>query len=171
MRSRLFDHPGTVTALIAVQLFCAGFFGWDALEDLRITGPGGLRSAYISIETLATLSLLCAVVYELFYLRHLNRRRARLETQIAAASGALHEVMQAQFDDWGLTPAERDVAAFALKGMSIAEIAGLRGAAEGTVKSQLNAVYRKAGVSGRGALLGLLVGDLLSDPLLPPRAD
>ena len=78
--------------------------------------------------------------------------------------------MLAHFDSWGLTPSERDVALFVIKGLPIAEIARLRGSAEGTVKSQLNAVYRKSGVSGRGALLGLLIDDLVAAPLVPRAA-
>ena len=40
---------------------------------------------------------------------------------------------------------------FTIKGLSIAEIARLRGTSEGTVKAHSNAIYRKAGVSGRDA--------------------
>ena len=57
--------------------------------------------------------------------------------------------MAERFDDWALTPAERDVALFALKGLSLAEIARLRSTSQGTVKAQTNAIYRKAGVTGR----------------------
>lgn len=151
--------------LIAVQLFCAAFFVWDVIEDTRNAAPGTLTTAYFTIETLATVGLLSAIALEVHYLRRLHQRKAHLEAQVSIASGALHEVMQAQFNDWGLTPAERDVATFAIKGMSISETAALRNAAEGTIKAQLNAVYRKAGVSGRGALLGLLIDDLLAGPI------
>jgi len=37
----------------------------------------------------------------------------------------------------------------------------MRGSAEGTVKSQLNAIYRKAGVGNRGELLSLLIEELM----------
>ena len=62
-----------------------------------------------------------------------------------------------------LTPSERDVALFAIKGMSTAEIASLRSTSEGTVKAQTNAIYRKAGVSGRSQLLSLFIEDLMRD--------
>jgi len=60
------------------------------------------------------------------------------------------------------------VATFTIKGMSISEIASLRGSAEGTIKSHLSGIYRKAGVSGRGALLSLLIDDLIETPLVAP---
>ena len=61
------------------------------------------------------------------------------------------------------------MATFAIKGLSNAEIAQMRGSAEGTVKAHLNAIYRKAGVQGRGALLSMLVKDLMQEPLIAPQ--
>jgi DNA-binding CsgD family transcriptional regulator len=71
------------------------------------------------------------------------------------------DIMAERFDEWGLTPAERDVALFAIKGLSIADIAQLRSTSEGTVKAQTAAIYRKAGVSGRSQLLSLFIEDLM----------
>ena len=42
------------------------------------------------------------------------------------------DLLAESFDEWGLTRAERDVALFLIKGMSMTEIAGLRG----TVRAQ-----------------------------------
>jgi DNA-binding CsgD family transcriptional regulator len=71
------------------------------------------------------------------------------------------DIMGERFDEWGLTPAERDVALFAIKGLSIADIAQMRETSEGTVKAQTAAIYRKAGVSGRSQLLSLFIDDLM----------
>ena len=160
------DNIPLLMGLIAVQSLCAAFFLWDMLNDI---GPDGLRALanlHIAIEALAALALVSAIVFETRYLMRLLRRKAHLEDQVSIAAGAFHEIVLAHFDRWGLTPAEADVAMFTIKGFSIAETARLRGSAEGTVKAQLNAVYRKAGVSGRGALLGLLVDDLMGAPLI-----
>jgi DNA-binding CsgD family transcriptional regulator len=159
------DRISWLIALIAVQSLCAAFFLWDVVNDM---GPRGLRSLtnlHIVIETLAAFALVSGIAFETRYLMRLLRRTAHLEEQVSIASGAFHEVIMDHFDQWHLTPSESDVAMFAIKGFSIAETARLRGSAQGTVKAQLNAVYRKAGVSGRGALLGLLVDDLLNGPL------
>lgn len=67
----------------------------------------------------------------------------------------------------GLTPSERDVAWFTIKGLSLAEIARMRQTSDGTVKAQSNAIYRKAGVSGRTQLLSLFLEDLMEEG---PRA-
>ncbi len=145
--------------------------GWAAPED-----------ADLIPEALITLTLVVAIFFQLRYLRMLLRRETALTRQVSIAAGELQQVMTRYFETWGLTPAESDVALFTLKGLTIPEIAGHRGSAEGTVKSQLNAIYRKAGVAGRGALLSLLIEDLMRAPLLdgagpiapaqsPPAAD
>jgi DNA-binding CsgD family transcriptional regulator len=98
-------------------------------------------------------------------LRRAHRRTARVEAQLRAASGAFMDLMQERFAQWGLTAAERDVALFSIKGLSTAEIAAMRDTSEGTVKAQTNAIYRKAGVSGRPQLLGLFIEDLMDGPV------
>jgi len=75
------------------------------------------------------------------------------------------DLLEDRFAGWELTAAERDVALFSIKGMSTAEIAALRDTSEGTVKAQTNAIYRKAGVSGRPQLLALFIDDLIVTPV------
>jgi len=163
------DRPGALIALIAVQALCAGFFLWDVLQDTRPDGLRALINLHIAIEALAAFGLIFAVIFETRYLMRLLRRKAHLEQQVSVAAGAFHDIMLAHFRTWGLTPAEEDVATFTIKGFSIAEIAAIRGAAQGTVKSQLNAIYRKAGVMGRSGLLSILIDDLLNAPLVPSK--
>ncbi|KGM86656.1 Response regulator [Roseovarius mucosus DSM 17069] len=171
MKQTVSSHPVTLVLLIAVQSFCAAFFLWDVASDLAPDGVRALAHLHLAIETGAALALLSAIVFEARYLMALLRRKAHLEEQVSIATGAFHDIILAHFDRWTLTPAERDVAMFAIKGFSVTETAELRGSAPGTVKAQLNAVYRKAGVSGRGALLGLLVDELLAGPLVEATPD
>lgn len=167
MTDRFSDRPGMLVGLIAVQSLCAAFFLWDVFTDLQFFGASAVANLHIGIEAMAALALASAIGVEIRYLLRILQRTAHLEAQLSIAAGAFHDIMLAHFDRWSLTPSERDVALFAIKGLPIAEISRLRGSAEGTVKSQLNAVYRKAGVSGRGALLGLLIDDLVAAPLVP----
>jgi len=63
------------------------------------------------------------------------------------------------------------VALLSLRGLSIADIATTRGSRPGTVKAQLNAIYGKAGVTGRHELLSLFIEELIGGPplLASPR--
>jgi hypothetical protein len=51
----------------------------------------------------------------------------------------------------------------------VAEIAELRGAAQGTVRAQLTRIYAKAGVSGRAQFAAFFVEDLLGESLPPAQ--
>ena len=66
-----------------------------------------------------------------------------------------------QLADWGLSPAEQDVALLLLKGLSHKEIADLRGTSEATVRQQSRGIYRKAGLEGRHDLAAFFLEDLL----------
>lgn len=155
--------PAALLTLITAQSVCAVFFLWDVIADGAELRWNVLTSHFM-IEALAALLLIAGVLFELRYLNQLLRRQAHLEKQVSIAAGAFHDIVQDHFDQWGLTPSEQDVANFTIKGMTIAEIAELRGSAEGTVKAHLNGIYKKAGVSGRGGLLSLLIEELMMQP-------
>ncbi|MGV6847286.1 MAG: helix-turn-helix transcriptional regulator [Marinibacterium sp.] len=155
-----------VLALLVVQVTSTLFFVADTFSSLLGLPFGPIDwQARELIQIGATLGLILGIVAGIGVLRSIQRRSDRIEDQLRAASGAFAELLRDRFEEWGLTPAERDVAAFVIKGMSTAEIADLRGTSEGTVKAQTNAIYRKAGVSGRPQLLSLFIDDLLDGPL------
>lgn len=151
----------TIIAIILVQLFCAIFFVAQILASIFGVGPVSWQ-IYEMIELGAALGLLLGVVLGWMVLRRTMARNTIVEDQLRLASGAFMEVLEERFANWALTPAERDVALFAIKGMSTQEIAGLRDVSEGTIKAQTNAIYRKAGVTGRTQLLSLFIDDLMA---------
>lgn len=157
--------PTGFALLLAFQALCAFFFLWDRLSALL-----GLRQIPIAwryfelIEIGAGVGLLSGVMLTGWMLFRSLRRQSQMEDSLRLASGAFMDVLEERFDAWGLTPAERDVALFSIKGFTTAEIAGLRETSEGTVKAQTNAIYRKAGVSGRPQLLGLFIEDMVNGP-------
>ncbi len=157
-----------LVALIVFQTFLWVVFVLDAGTDMLALWPNMLSDWHMIPEIGATFGLMLAIVFEIGVLLRMLRRQASLEQGLRVAAGALAQIMEEYFRDWGLTPSEQDIAAFAIKGFSIAEIADLRGSAEGTVKTHLNAIYRKAGVAGRAQLVSLLVEDLLRAPLEAP---
>ena len=129
----------------------------------------GLESSALSwemremLELSAAFGLIAGAVLGGFAMRRAIVDRNKAQERLRRASGAFLDLMEERFNEWGLTPAERDVALFAIKGMSTAEISVLRATSEGTVKAQTNAIYRKAGVSGRSQLLSLFIDDLMRD--------
>ena len=143
------------------------FFFYDVIQDMLTPGLGFHLDLSVVMELVATLVLVIAIAIEVAVLRYLLDERERMQDALAIARGKLAEILEADFARWGLTAAEREVAWLAIKGFSIAEIAEIRGAKVGTVKAQLGAVYRKAGVSRRAELLGSLVEELLDGGVMP----
>lgn len=175
MRRRLSENPWALIALILAQGVCAGIFLWDVVLDGGALPGLWPLDWHFAVEAGAVLGLIAGIVFEIRVLLRLMARKAHLEQQVRVAASALHDVIEAQFRGWGLTASEADVAWFTVKGLPIADIARLRGSAEGTVKSHLNAIYRKAGVANRGELLSLLIEDLMEGPgpdgaAMPPAA-
>lgn len=146
-----------VAAVVAVQAVAAVFFVADALGDYAADG----LTAHILIEAVIAFALLAGVFIGAAHVRRLLAEAQRREEALAVAQGALADHIAARFADWGLTAAESDVALFALKGCDAAEIATLRGAAQGTVRAQLSQVYAKAGVTSQAGLVSLFLDDLL----------
>jgi DNA-binding CsgD family transcriptional regulator len=102
-------------------------------------------------------------------IRDLRMARAEGEAWRGRAQGyvsGLGEEIEKQFEEWQLTPAEREVGLLMLKGLSHREIAGLRGTTEATVRHQARSVYQKSGMPGRSAFCAYFLEDLL-----PPGAE
>mgnify|MGYP003418028793 FL=1 len=150
--------------IFLVQAFCAWFFVADILASVL-----GIPTTPIScemrefIEIGAAIGLVLGVFLGGLMVFRTVKDRNQAEERLRRASGAFADLLQEKFVEWGLTASEKDVALFSIKGMSTAEIAGLRSTSEGTVKAQTNAIYRKAGVSGRSQLLSLFIEDLMRD--------
>ena len=155
-----------LAALIILQAVCGIIFIGDVATDIVPQGLAGLSNTANLSEFAASFGLILGLVFETWVLLRLVGRQKRMQKSLSVASGALGEVIEAYFRTWALTPTEADVATFTIKGYSITEIAKLRGSAEGTIKTHLNAIYRKSGVAGRAQLVSILIEDLLRGPLL-----
>lgn len=85
--------------------------------------------------------------------------------------------MDRQFQEWGMTPAEREVGLLILKGLSHREIATLRATTEATVRQQAQSIYRKASLPGKTAFSAYFLEDLFAsegetdEPALVPSME
>lgn len=73
----------------------------------------------------------------------------------------LASAIDAQFDRWQLTGAEREIALLLLKGLTHKEIAVLRDTSERTIRQQAQSIYSKSNLSGRAALSAFFLEDLI----------
>lgn len=146
-----------------------------SVVDLATDGPGVWRGSHALVE-LAIIVLAAAAALLLLLGWHDTERslagvRATLATRQAErdrwqalarnALRGLGEAMDRQFDEWALTPAEKETAMFLLKGYSHKETASLTKRGERTVRQHAVSVYRKSGLAGRAELAAFFFEDML----------
>lgn len=150
-----------------LQAVCCAFFLVDIAFDLIAPLRQMALAESDTVEAIITGALFVGLIASGLELWRLQKRQDKLDAQLDIAKGAFSDVVQARFDAWSLTDTERDVAVLAIKGFSIAEIAGLRERSEGTIKAQCAQIYRKAEVAGRLQLISLFLEELFDEKLIP----
>jgi DNA-binding CsgD family transcriptional regulator len=154
--------------------------------DLTIEYRRGVPLALQTFELLIFVSALAGIAFHWWVMTSERRRSHQLHRELAEARAevrrwtedarrwnaeaqtilqGLGEAIDRQFERWGLTPAEREIALLQLKGLRHRDIAELRQTSERTVRQQALAVYRKSGLNGRSDLAAFFLEDLL----LPAR--
>jgi DNA-binding CsgD family transcriptional regulator len=88
--------------------------------------------------------------------------RSKVQSHLAGLKGE----MDKQFEDWGMTTAEREVGLLILKGLSHKEIAVLRATTDATVRQQAQAIYRKARLPGKTAFSAYFLEDLFASDVV-----
>jgi DNA-binding CsgD family transcriptional regulator len=98
-------------------------------------------------------------------LNDLALARAEGEAWRAKVQSSLNGIraeIERQFQQWGMTAAEREVGLLILKGLAHKEIAALRGTSEATVRQQAQAIYRKADLPSKNAFAAYFLEDLFA---------
>lgn len=160
---KLLRAPLVVMTLVVLQLVCAVLFSVDLVSEFTLVGRAPADTRHFALETTAILCLLAGISFEWREGVRLLRRTVILEEELRNARRTVFDLIERHFDSWGLTPSERDVAGFVVKGLTTVEIAALRGSTEATVKAHLNAVYRKSGSANRAGMLSRVIDSLISD--------
>jgi DNA-binding CsgD family transcriptional regulator len=161
-----------------VWAVAAGLAGIAGLMTLELIEDPGLTPREILFELAEpTLVVTTAVVVAHLVGRMKRQHEEQLsllrDLDVARSDGRqwradMHDLLRglgsaidAQFDRWHLTAAEREVALLMLKGLSHKEIAIVRETSERTIRHQAQAIYGKANLSGRAALSAFFLEDLL----------
>jgi len=161
-------RPWTSIAMFAL---IAVLMAVDTVIDYRISGSFAAQT----FEMLVFAAALAGIAIHGWQLASARSQSERLGRELIQSRAdaqrwsreaqdvlkGLGVAIDRQFDKWGLTPAERDVALLQLKGLRHREIADLRNTSERTVRQQALAIYRKAGLSGRTDLAAFFLEDLL----------
>lgn len=166
-------NVGFLSSSLAMALFAiiALLIGIDIAVDYR----SGTRPSHVLAEGLVMALAVVGLVlmWRRFNLVQHEAKQLRVDLETAEreaqrfreeahdALRGLGEAIDRQFARWALTPAEREVGLFLLKGLTHKEIATIRSTSETTIRQQALAVYRKSGLRGRTELSAFFLEDLL----------
>ncbi len=160
------EEDRVLRKLATVLLVSTVIFGLDILLELpgsivagEVHGP--VQITHVVAEFGAVLLLAWGFALTRKHVLILDDDRNAQKRQLRSLRGEFDLVLQQRFRDWDLTEAEADIALLTLRGLKITEIATARNTRDGTVKSQMSAIFRKAGVSTRGELYGLFMEEFL----------
>ena len=83
----------------------------------------------------------------------------------------LRKAINRQFTQWDFSPTDKEIAFCLLKGLSLKEIAKLRGSTFNSIRQQAHVLYGKAGLGGRAELSAFFLGRLLQPDVAQDEAE
>lgn len=97
----------------------------------------------------------------------LKVEQKNFEKKISHLSNEFLNYIDEQFNKWGFSRGEKEIALLLIKGLSMKEIADIRGSNENTVRQQASQIYKKSSLGGRMELSAFFLDDLLALSKLP----
>ncbi len=164
---RKYERIYTVVILFAIGLLTT----IDIIEDLA----DGYHLRHLGLDIgIAVFSFLAVII--LFRQLLLSKQKisllekerlilSQLAEELKMRSQTFLEglsvVIDQSFEVWNLTPSEREIGLFLLKGLSVEEISEIRGSSEKTIRNQTNSIYKKSNLKGRQEFQAYFLEDLL----------
>jgi len=144
---------------------------FDLVTDLL----EGVTWWHVSLEGLVAMIAAIGVVYLLkgtFVLKHGLENAQKFSQALQEENKAwkenskkflegLSQSIDEQLTKWELSKSEKEIAFLLLKGLSLKEIADIRGTTDKTTRTQSAAIYSKAGLANRSQLSAFFLEDLL----------
>jgi DNA-binding CsgD family transcriptional regulator len=152
----------------------------DLAEDME----AGTTVFHLVIELLMMLAAVVGAFYFWNQLRVSRQAKRDLERELKKARAEtnrwqkeerdllnnLRKAIDKQFTQWGFSPTYKEVAFYLLKGLSLKEIAELRGSTFQSVRQQSHMLYHQAGLKSRAELSAFFLGGLLQPDVAPDEA-
>jgi len=159
---KLLKKSPLLVTVFTIQLICVLYFIIHLLMDMNKLSHHPGEHMYHLIDYVMGFALIVSFGTTCHQIHRMIKRYYNVERQLNIVSREFADITNQFFEEWGLTSSESDVALLAIKGLEISEVAELRQTKQGTIKAQLNSIYRKAGVSGRPQLISLFVDELIN---------
>ena len=131
---------------------------WHIIEESMIVLASAVGFVYLIWEMRRRSTEITALAQDL---SNADRQLKDITEEMRSARSSFAETIQRQFEHWGLTLSEQQVAMLLLKGLSFREIAAVRQTREKTVRQQASAIYGKSGLDGRHEFSAWFLEDFL----------
>ncbi|MFQ5351700.1 MAG: LuxR C-terminal-related transcriptional regulator [Candidatus Binatia bacterium] len=162
--------------LASIVLVFLGFILILGTADLVDDFHKGASTWHLVTDSLALSLMVVGIVAMALRMYGYGQREREMASQLEAslrdaehwhqeASArveGLSEAIDRQFERWGLSAAEKEVALRLLEGKGYRDIAATRDVKERTIRTQAQAIYAKANVGGRAELAAFFLHRLLS---------
>lgn len=157
-----------ISAILLMIIFLTSF---DIFSDIK----EGANWWHVSVELMVGVIATIAIFFLLkgnFSLKHsledekeenqkLLIENKKFKEQSKSYVEGLSQTINQQLDEWSLSNSEKEIAFLIIKGLSLKEIAEIRGTSEKTVRTQSTSIYSKAGIANRAQLSAFFLEDLL----------
>lgn len=167
-----FMQKSLIGLFIVLIAMYSSYEVYDELQDL-INNNESLW--HVSVEIFIVVISFIALLYFIYFIIKQSQKQLRLEDnikkirkQLESSNIRLQEgkkeyqkVIQWQFNEWCLSPSEKEVALLLLKGLTIREVSQGRSTHEKTVRKQASSIYDKSSLAGRHELSAWFFEDML----------
>lgn len=166
------DYPTQVRILVPGILLLVAIGG---AVDLALDRPERWLSLHVIVEVVLMVTSLAFSIILWRGWRRTQRQLACAEVTVARTSAerdawrksaesalaGFSSAVEQQFEKWGLTPVEREVALLLLKGHGHKQVAAQTGRSERTVRQHAVSIYEKSGLGGRAELAAFFLEGLM----------
>lgn len=156
-------------------IFCVSFL-FDIVYDLK--DQVAFEHIVHEFILLALALALTAAIHQAYLIRDERKKLVKAQQQLVETTNSylswkaksrhsaqqIRQAIDLQFDEWGLSESEKDVALLLIKGLSMKEIADIRGTHDKTVRQQATQIYKKAELQGRQELAAFFLEDIVASP-------
>lgn len=133
---------------------------WHIMQESVLVLLTIIGTVYLSYDLIRRSRQVKALAHRLV---QADKQIDNMSSQMRTARQEYSQAVAGQFNIWGFTKSEQEVAFLLLKGLSFKEIAEVRQTKEKTVRQQASSIYAKAEVDGRHTFCAWFMEDFIQE--------
>ena len=134
--------------------------------DIAFDTSSHPKDVYFFLKRISILLIVVLIVIlisnQLKIIKNTKQQLTKTKDILQAVQGELATYIDNQFDRWGFTKAEKEIAWLIVKGYSSKEISTSRSVNERTVHAQLSSIYKKSDTKNKHELLSSFLEEFMN---------